>query len=184
MISAQAAIINLQGILDCDQAGTCGDGGTGTGIGNMTFDDATNMFSWNVAWSDLSGDQLFAHFHGPALPGDVAGVQVTIFGAAEPSPSIGGPVLLDAGQAADLLGGLWYINIHTSPDFGGGEIRGQVHVVPIPAAAYLFASALGQCGGCKARSAVRWARPWSRGSRSGKLVSRSGPVAARPLPPL
>lgn len=46
-------------------------------------------------------------------------------------------------QEADLLAGLWYINIHTSM-FPGGEIRGQVQaqVVPIPAAAWLLVSGL------------------------------------------
>ena len=53
-----------------------------------------------------------------------------------------GSSVITAAQAADLQAGLWYINLHTALH-GGGEIRGQVNVVPIPAAAWLFISALG-----------------------------------------
>ena len=145
MISAQAAIIALNSNIDCAQAGACGAGGTGTGTGLMTLDDVTNLLSWNISWSGLSGSELFAHFHGPALPGFTAGVEVTIFASPQGSPAIGSTTISD-GQETDLLNGLWYINIHTSPNFGGGEIRGQVNVIPIPAAAYLLASALGLLG--------------------------------------
>ena len=31
-----------------------------------------------------------------------------------------------AQQLEQLRSGRWYINIHTSPMFGGGEIRGQI----------------------------------------------------------
>jgi hypothetical protein len=44
------------------------------------------------------------------------------------SPMIGNTVINDT-QEADLLAGLWYVNIHSSV-FPGGEIRGQV--VPEP----------------------------------------------------
>jgi hypothetical protein len=81
--------------------------------------------SWDISWSGLEGNITVAHFHGPAPPGMNAGIQVdwgTISGLV--SPSIGSATL-DAAQAADLLAGLWYINIH-SDLFLSGEIRGQV----------------------------------------------------------
>ena len=81
------------------------------------------------------------HFHGPALTNQNAGVQVD-FGAISGtvSPSIGNTVI-GAGQAADLLAELWYINIHTAA-FPGGEIRGQVLPAPEPASALLLAAGL------------------------------------------
>ncbi len=136
--SALGVIINLSASMDCAQAnaslGTCGAGGTGTGTASITLDTGTNLLSWNISWSGLSGALLFAHFHGPALPNQNAGVQVGIVG----NPSIGNAVLL-AGQVADILAGLWYVNIH-STTFNGGEIRGQV--VPEPATALLVVAGL------------------------------------------
>jgi hypothetical protein len=43
-------------------------------------------------------------------------------------PVVGNAVLSDA-QESDLLAGLWYLNLHTTTH-AGGEIRGQVTVVP------------------------------------------------------
>jgi hypothetical protein len=63
-----------------------------------------------------------AHFHGPAEPGKNAGVAVPIPGTA--SPMNGSATLTDA-QAADLMAGKWYVNVHTAEN-KGGEIRGQV----------------------------------------------------------
>ena len=40
------------------------------------------------------------------------------------SPATGSATLTDA-QAADLMAGRWYVNIHTAAN-RGGEIRGQV----------------------------------------------------------
>ena len=131
MISAQAAIINLTANMDCAQAnagaGTCAGGGTGTGVGAMTFDTVTNVLSWNVSHSGLSSAVTAAHFHGPALPNQNAGIQV---GIGTLNPAISSAILTPT-QAADLLTGLWYINVHSTA-FPGGEIRGQVNVITTP----------------------------------------------------
>ncbi len=136
---ASSTIINLTASLDCSQAnagaGTCGAGGTGTGSGSITLDDVTNLLSWTVTWSGLSSSVTAAHFHGPALPSQNAGVTV---GIGVPSPRIGSTTI-SASEEADLLAGLWYLNVHTSA-FPGGEIRGQV--VPEPATALLLAGGL------------------------------------------
>lgn len=117
-----ANIVNLISTIDGAQANAgAGTGSPGTGTATMTLDLDTSTFSWNIAWQDLSGPPTVAHFHGPAAAGVNAGVQVSI---ATTSPAIDSAIL-DAGQIADLLAGLWYINIHTSLNTGG-EIRGQV----------------------------------------------------------
>jgi hypothetical protein len=67
------------------------------------------------------------HFHGPANPTQ-GGPVVINTGIA--GPPVAGNQVLTPVQAADLLAGLWYINLHTSM-FGSGEIRGQVLPLPI-----------------------------------------------------
>lgn len=94
-----------------------------TGTADLNYDAASKKLSWTVTYSGLSGPATAAHFHGPAEAGKNAGVAVPIPNAAS-SPVKGEATLTDA-QAADLLGGKYYINIHTAAN-PGGEIRGQV----------------------------------------------------------
>ena len=108
----------------------------------MVYDDVTNLLSWNITYTGLLGTPTVSHFHGPAPVGFNAGVEVDIVlnsGGSIASPMIGSATITDD-QETDLLAGLWYINIHTDA-FPGGEIRGQVNVVPIPAAVWLLAPA-------------------------------------------
>ena len=96
---------------------------SGSGTADLDYDAASKKLSWTVTYSGLSGPATAAHFHGPAEAGKNAGVAVAIPNAAS-SPVKGEATLTDA-QAADLLGGKYYINIHTAAN-PGGEIRGQV----------------------------------------------------------
>lgn len=96
---------------------------SGTGTADLDYDAASKKLSWKVTYSGMSGPATAAHFHGPAEAGKNAGVAVAIPNAAS-SPVEGSATLTDA-QAADLLAGKLYINIHTAAN-PGGEIRGQV----------------------------------------------------------
>ena len=95
----------------------------GRGNAVVTYDTATKQLTWTITFSDLTGDATVAHFHGPAGPKENAKVLVLI-GKAPTSPAKGSATLTDE-QAADLLAGRWYINIHTDKN-RPGEIRGQV----------------------------------------------------------
>ncbi|WP_316234481.1 CHRD domain-containing protein [Bradyrhizobium sp. SZCCHNR1098] len=93
-----------------------------SGVAEASFDTATKTLSWKVTFSGLSGPPIGAHFHGPSEPGKNAGI-VLPFKSPEP-PITGSAVITDA-QAADLLAGKWYANVHTQAN-PGGEIRGQM----------------------------------------------------------
>ena len=95
----------------------------GKGMADIDYDPATKKLSWKVTYSGLSGPATAAHFHGPAEAGKNAGVAVAIPNAAS-SPAEGSATLTDA-QAADLVAGKYYVNVHTAAN-PGGEIRGQV----------------------------------------------------------
>jgi hypothetical protein len=95
----------------------------GTGTADIDYDAASKKLSWKLTYSGLSGPATAAHFHGPAAAGANAGVAVAIPNATS-SPVEGSATLTDA-QAADLMAGKYYVNIHTAAN-PGGEIRGQV----------------------------------------------------------
>src|SRR5689334_22722574 len=95
----------------------------GTGTADIDYDAASKKLTWKLTYSGLSGPATAAHFHGPAEAGKNAGVAIAIPNATT-SPVEGSATLTDA-QAADLLAGKYYVNVHTQAN-PGGEIRGQV----------------------------------------------------------
>jgi hypothetical protein len=96
--------------------------GSGTGNLTATYDTAGKKLSWKGNYSGLSGNVTAAHFHGPAEPGKNAGVAQPIQAS---SPTFEGSANLTDAQAADLMAGRWYVNVHTAKN-PGGEIRGQM----------------------------------------------------------
>ena len=92
---------------------------------DAVFNKDTNLFRWKVNFSGLTGPATAAHFHGPAAIGANAGVALPWQGPIV-SPLEGRATLTPA-QAADLMAGRWYANIHTVAN-PGGEIRGQMTV--------------------------------------------------------
>ena len=98
---------------------------TGSGTLKATLNEETKVLSWTVTYSDLSGPLTAAHFHGPAMAGENAGVMVPITG--DLASPMTGEKTLTAPQMTDLTTGKWYVNLHTAanPD---GELRGQVTI--------------------------------------------------------
>lgn len=112
-----------------------------TGVGTVTLVDQSPdpddwLMSWEITYTEdqLLGDYSASHFHGPADYGQAAGVRVNIPNSPGNGSLIGDAVISDA-FAAELMAGLWYVNIH-SDVYPGGEIRGQV--VPEPGAIALL----------------------------------------------
>jgi hypothetical protein len=130
---------------------------SGTGLFTGTLDTVTNVFTYTVNYSGLSSNVTLGHIHGPFTVGGTAnsaGVILNFDPAATASPlasgatfvkgatsgSATGTVTLNASTAISttvngdslkklLLAGKTYANIHTVNN-GGGEVRGQVTIVP------------------------------------------------------
>src|SRR5262245_36926138 len=100
------------------------------GMGSLTatYDTNSKVLSWKGTHSGLMGDATSAHFHGPAEAGRYAGVAIWISTQGTPlPPSFEGQTTLTDDQAADMMAGLWYVNIYTAR-YPGGEIRGHLEL--------------------------------------------------------
>ena len=97
-----------------------------TGTADLTYDPATRVLTWSVAYNGVSGPATMAHFHGPASEGKNGPPVIWLAekGAAVASP-IKGQATLTPEQAQQLTAGEWYINVHAQAN-PNGEIRGQV----------------------------------------------------------
>jgi hypothetical protein len=96
---------------------------SGSGKALATFDRASKALSWIITYSGLSSRPTAIHFHGPADATRNAGIVLPVTGNLD-SPVQGSAVLTD-GQAADLMAGRWYLNIHTAAN-PAGELRAQM----------------------------------------------------------
>ena len=142
---------------------------SGTGLATIVLDPTAQTLQVNATFSGLTSNDVAAHIHCCAPLGTNAGVATTVpafpgfplgvtsgnyvsavFDLTQPliyNPAFvtlqGGTIAgAEAALIAGIIGGQTYFNIHTV-NFGGGEIRGQLAPIPLPAALPLFAAGLG-----------------------------------------
>jgi hypothetical protein len=115
----------------------------GTGTGTVLLNGDETQIVVNLSFSGLSSPAIAGHIHGPAAAGANAGVLFD-FSFVMPSATSGSipaqTYPITAAQVAQLKAGEFYFNIHTT-NFGGGEIRGQITLVPIQRFASVFTGA-------------------------------------------
>jgi hypothetical protein len=98
--------------------------GPGSGTAQVEFHRRSSLVHWRVTYSGLTGPATGAHIHGPAGPGQNAGIVVP-FAVSPSGAQITGQLRITAEQAAQLASGHWYVNLHTARH-PGGELRGQL----------------------------------------------------------
>lgn len=165
---ADAAIVTYSFNLDGSQE-TPPNGSLAAGSAQVTIDDVLDTISFAAVALNLQGSPVAAHIH--VAPAGVAGP--VVFDLAANLDAFGpvtiGPIVLAnsvafGGEGKALPAGLgalinaapweYYLNLHTDL-FPGGEIRGQLAAapVPVPAAVWLFGSALAGLGVVRRRFA-------------------------------
>lgn len=104
-----------------------------TGFGTVVLSADHTEITVDLSWSGLLGPATGAHIRGPGGVGTNAPV---IFSFTGVSPATAGAIpeqtfSITPTQVNDLFAGYLYMNVHDSI-FPGGEIRGQLLLVPEP----------------------------------------------------
>jgi hypothetical protein len=98
----------------------------GSGTAQFSYDTASKQLDYSVTYSGLSSSATVVDIHGPAPSRANAGVIVAF---PIPDSPISGTATLTVQQAAALLSGQLYVDVHTRA-YADGEIRGQIEKAP------------------------------------------------------
>ena len=111
----------------------------GTGIGTVVLSLDQTQITVDESWSGLTAPATASHIHGPGGAGTNAPVLFPLSGV--PSATSGSipeqTFAINPTQVGYLFSGYLYLNVHTAT-FPGGEIRGQLVLVPEPSSAALL----------------------------------------------
>ena len=117
------------------------------GNGTVLLNAARTQITINLTFRGLLAPITIAHIHngafgigGPVIL-DIRSL-ITTTNEGSDGSIVNGTLNVTAAQAEVLLSGNGYFNVHTSR-FPGGEIRGQINVVPEPSTYLLMATGLG-----------------------------------------
>ncbi|POF61446.1 CHRD domain-containing protein [Novacetimonas maltaceti] len=116
---AQARSVHVTGQFATEHGATTTPGGGVT----AWLNPSTNLVTYTMKWTGLSGKVTAIHFHGPAGAGQEADVLAPV-GGPYVSP-LRGAVLLSSEQARALMAGQVYVNLHTDA-YPNGEARAQL----------------------------------------------------------
>jgi CHRD domain/PEP-CTERM motif len=122
---------------------------TATGFGTVVLNAAQTQITVNESWTGLIGGPATAsHIHGPGGIGPTGPTNASvIFPFSGVPAATSGSIpqqsfTITAQQVSWLFAGYLYMNVHDNT-FGGGEIRGQLLLVPEPSTAALLGLGVG-----------------------------------------
>jgi hypothetical protein len=99
------------------------------GVAVVVIIPRTDTICWAVKWKRVDGTVTAAHIHGPVGTDAAGPVVVPMFtDAAFAGRGFHSDCVQSAEWADEIAGnpGQFYVNVHSSPDFGPGAIRGQL----------------------------------------------------------
>ncbi len=134
--------VNLSGLEEVPP-----NGSPGTGYGLFDVDMVTGDFSYSMTASGLTSTITAAHIHNAPVGSNGPVIFNLLPGGVWNTPVVGNGTLT-AAHLGELVAGRLYVNVHTQA-FPGGEIRGQMRLVPEPAS--LGAIGIGMAGLLAAR---------------------------------
>jgi hypothetical protein len=115
------------------------NGSPGTGFGSVLLNAAQTQITVDENWSGLTAPTTASHIHGPGGAGTNAPILFPFSGV--PFATAGAipeqTFSITPQQVSWLFAGYLYMNVHTST-FPGGEIRGQLLLVPEPSTVALL----------------------------------------------
>jgi hypothetical protein len=115
-----------------------------TGFGTVVLNAAQTQITVDESWSGLTAPATASHIHGPGGVGTNAPVLFPFSGV--PAATSGAipeqTFAITPTQVAYLFAGYLYMNVHTST-FPGGEIRGQLVLIPEPCSLALLGLGVG-----------------------------------------
>ncbi len=120
----------------------------GTGFGTVILNAAQTQITVDESWSGITSPATASHIHGPGGIGSGGNTNAAVI-----FPFTGVPAAtsgsipeqtfaISAQQVSWLFSGYLYMNVHDA-NFPGGEIRGQLLLVPEPSTAALLGLGLG-----------------------------------------
>ncbi len=98
------------------------------GLGSVQLALVGDQLSWIVSFYDLDSPPVSVQMHGPAAPGENAGMLLDMgnnWGDLGRNNIMSGKAVISADQRASLSSGKWYLLVRTRAH-PGGELRGQL----------------------------------------------------------
>ena len=136
----ESQMVYLKAVLQGSQE-VLANASTAMGTVIVRYNTVTNSLELGGNYQNLTTDITMSHIHGPAAPGVDASVISPLINNLGTSGILVGTGILTESQEADLLAGLYYVNVHTST-YLGGEIRGQLTTTTSGNETYYFTGAL------------------------------------------
>jgi len=99
-----------------------------TGQANLRLNQGQEEICFDISWSDVDGTVFAAHIH-VASAGDPGPIVVPLFeGSFAGTDSVSDCVSVDKALVKTIRKNAddYYVNVHSSPTFGAGAIRGQL----------------------------------------------------------
>jgi hypothetical protein len=140
--ASQAQVHFLTGSLQAKQVSSSVSSFAG-GTVIVRYDAAAKLMQWWGNFRNLTATNSGVHIHGAALPGSTAPILFATATAGGTNGAFTGTAVLTSGQEGDLLGGKFYVDVHSTGTYSAGEIRAQLTTTTLGQTEFLISTLTG-----------------------------------------